>query len=373
MKLSYAAAGLLILALVLWMSSVHIYPNDNTTDGATGSVNTDSAAGDNTALMKVQVSPARLQAMTRELTLQGQLEPDRHILIRSGTEGQVQELHVSKGTRAKSGDLLVSLALQGRKSRLVEARARVKTALSEQSAATNLRKQGLQSQLQLETAQAKLATAYANLERIKQDIADTEIRAPFDGIINALSVEIGEQVDKGATIAEIVDDKNLIASASVAQQSISLLHKGQPLTAQLLTGATLSGNISFISAVADSSTRSFRIEANIDNSSATLAAGVSATLILPIETIQALFVSPSTILLGNAGELGVKTVDANDIVSFVPIELVRSNSDGAWVTGIPEDARVITLGQGFVNAGERVTPIAKPLRNDAAAATQEVQ
>jgi len=43
-------------------------------------------------------------------------------------------------------------------------------------------------------------------------------------------------------------------------------------------------------------------------------------------------------------------------VEFRPIKLVSTTLDGAWVTGIEEGSRVITLGQGFVNTGEIVEP-----------------
>jgi len=49
-------------------------------------------------------------------------------------------------------------------------------------------------------------------------------------------------------------------------------------------------------------------------------------------------------------------VDEDDRVTFAQIEIVRAQTDGIWVTGLPEEANIITVGQGFVNAGDIVDP-----------------
>jgi multidrug efflux system membrane fusion protein len=42
-------------------------------------------------------------------------------------------------------------------------------------------------------------------------------------------------------------------------------------------------------------------------------------------------------------------------VRFHPVEIVRAEIQGVWVRGLPDTARIITIGQGFVRAGEQVT------------------
>ena len=63
--------------------------------------------------------------------------------------------------------------------------------------------------------------------------------------------------------------------------------------------------------------------------------------------------SPSTISLDPSGNLGVKTVDEEDTVRLTT-DVVRAQVDGVWVLGLPETARIITVGQGFVRDGDRV-------------------
>jgi len=81
---------------------------------------------------------------------------------------------------------------------------------------------------------------------------------------------------------------------------------------------------------------------------------VSATLSIPVQEVEATFITPSSLSLGSDGELGVKAVDENNQVTFLPVTPISTTLDGAWVTGIANNTRLITLGQGFVNVGEEV-------------------
>lgn len=346
MRASTLAAVGVVLTLVLWMGSGMLSSDE-------GDTTTDTDDEQSPAMM-VEVQLVEPASMNRELTLQGQLNARRHLAIRAETAGTVESLPVNKGSRVAAGDELLVLDKADRESDLEEARAQLKSAQSEQTAANSLKRQGLQSQLQLEQANAALAAATARLARTERDFANTRIVAPFAGIINAVTVEAGELVERGQGVAELYDTSGFKVRAHAAQQSIADLHVGQTLQVELITGELMDGKLSWISAVADSASRSFAIEAEIDNPANTIAAGVSATLRIPVEKIEASFITPSALSLGDDGELGVKIVDKDSRVVFVPIEIVKTSIDGAWVSGIASGSQLIVLGQGFVNTGERV-------------------
>ncbi len=343
---SWKAAVFVVIVLAVWMLS-GLLKSDNTHSDNT-------ASNDSTALMTVEVETTESSITSRELSLQGQLAAIREVPVSAQTSGVVKNLVTRKGARVRAGDTLVKLDEANRGNTLTESLAAVKTARSEQAAALSLQRQRLQSEVQLQQAEAVLESALATLASVELDINYTTIKAPFAGVVNALPVQLGTLVERGDVIAHIVDDTAFKASATVSQQSLSRLFIGQSVSVSLITGEQLQGKVSFISSVADSSTRSFAIEALIDNSSDAIAAGISATLVIPIEKIEATFVTPSTLSLGSDGTLGIKALDDDSRVIFLPIELVSTSVEGAWVTGIPNKTRMITLGQGFVNAGEQV-------------------
>ena len=47
----------------------------------------------------------------------------------------------------------------------------------------------------------------------------------------------------------------------------------------------------------------------------------------------------------------------NSHVKFTPINIIKSESDGIWLTGLGQEADIITLGQGFVRAGDKVEAV----------------
>lgn len=364
MRTSYIAAGFLVLALGLWMASGALSSNESSDDAAnkqtTNNGQNNASESDSTPLaqpIKVEYIDVQLTPRSRDIILQGQLEPRRHLQMRAETSSIVETIEVEKGARVNKGDTIVGLSLDGRETDLMEAQAQLQTARSQQKAASSLRQKGLQSQVQLEQTQAQLASARAQLSRIQRDIENTKIIAPFAGLVNAVPVEVGEMIDRGAIVADLVDNSSFLVTAQVAQQMLSQLKLGADIEVKLITGDTLPGKLTYISSVADAASRSFSVEAEVENIDGKYAAGVSASLVVPVEKVEAIFITPSALSLGDDGGLGVKIIDENQEVVFTPIALVSSTLEGAWVTGIPDNSKVITLGQGFVKAGQKVEPV----------------
>ena len=85
-------------------------------------------------------------------------------------------------------------------------------------------------------------------------------------------------------------------------------------------------------------------------------AGVSAEIRIPIGEITAHFLSPAILSLDTDGTLGIKTVDADNTVVFAKVKIERAQTDGIWVSGLPDTANIITIGQGYVTNGDKVNP-----------------
>jgi multidrug efflux system membrane fusion protein len=312
------------------------------------------------APMKVRVRDSTASAVVRRVVVQGQLEPLRSVEVKAETGGTVASLPVEKGRAVATGEVIAMLSEDTRRERVAEAQALLAQRRAELAAAERLGREGLQSENALRQARAQQAAAEAALAAVRLELARIRITAPFDGVLDRRPVELGAMLDRGDVVATVAEVDRLLATAQVPQQAVHGLELGATVTVVPAGGEAVEGSIRYIAAVADAATRSFRIEAVVDNSDRRLVAGMSATLEVPVERVRAHFVSPALLTLGEDGRVGVMAVEDGDRAAFHAVRLVRSERGGAWVAGLPEQIRLITLGQGFVAAGQRVVPVPEP-------------
>jgi len=356
----------IVCALVAWMASGVV---DNT--GAPASSGPEPQTKVERALTEVQVREMTAESVTRFVELQGQAEADRVATVRAETTGRVVSLPGERGARVSKGDELAVLAMNDREARLEEAKSLVAQRESEYDAAQRLGEKGYQAQNRVKEAKADLAKAKARLAAIREEISNIRISAPFDGVLETRPIEIGDYVSVGDNIATVVDDTPLRIIAHVPQQKVNRITEGASADIEFITGQTATGMVTLVSSVAAESTRTYRVEVQVQNNDHGFRAGMSATLRIPTDTVQAQFVSPAIFSLDTEGRLGVKTVNAKDEVVFHGVDIVQATSEGVWVTGLPQTARVITVGQGFVRAGETVKPVPEGARERDLPATRE--
>lgn len=352
-KSTYLSLGL-FLAVALWMLS-GIFSNDPESQAALATDNSNTTA--NPHQMTVGIMAIASESIVREVVLQGELEPLRTVELRAQTTSRVVNLPINKGDRVTEGTLLVQLAAEDREAQFKSAQAELLSQQLEVAGARKLQKKGLQSTTQLKSREAALALAEAALEKARLELEYTTIKTPFNGVLEDRYVELGSHLEKGDQVALIVDESVLKAVGYVSQQSAGELHLGQMIKVQLLDGREASGALTYISSIGDAQTHSFRIEAEINNIEGLLTAGVSVEMRIATGQETAHFVSPAVLSLNSHGEIGIKSVNGENIVSFYPIELVRTEDDGVWVSGLPDNIQIITQGQGFVNAGEPVKAV----------------
>jgi len=315
---------------------------------------TDAEQELNVDLFRVRVQRVDAQEVTQRIDLQGEIDADRDIDIRAETEGAIAKLIAKKGDRLKFGQGIVSLAIDDRQARLARANANLKVAKAELKSGLSL---NMLSENQHQQNLAEVMSAEADLSEVELDIQHTKVTSPFGGILNELYVEQGDYISVGTALARVVDDKNLIIVAEVPQQHIAKLELGQKVEASLLNGTSVQGEISYISTIADSSTRSFKIEARAANSQNIARFGQSARVSIFVGQKMAHKLSPSLLSLNAKGGLQVKGIDAEGRVNAYTVEILRSENDGVWLIGLPASFDLITVGQGFVSVGQQVSPV----------------
>ena len=181
-----------------------------------------------------------------------------------------------------------------------------------------------------------------------------KIVAPFSGYLESLKVDEGDFLNTGAVCASLIDPDPMLLVADIAEKDIAQIQLGSEATAKLISGRMVNGLVSFIASSADKNTRTFRVEISVDNNDRTIRDGVSAEIYIKGKEEAAHIISPSILSLSDEGKLGIRTVNIENKVEFKEIKILEDTNKGMWVSGLGEEARIITLGQEYVFQGQTV-------------------
>jgi len=184
----------------------------------------------------------------------------------------------------------------------------------------------------------------------------TEVKAPFRGYVEKI-IKPGNYLNRGEICAVIIELDPVTFIAEVPEAEIKTIIKGQIVSIQLVTGEIIKSSLSFVSKSATPSTRSFRVEAEVENPNGLIRDGITATMQINTNKILATKIAPSIMLLSDEGSLGVRVVDNKAVVKFIPIKILEDTQDGIWVSGIQNSSNLIVRGQGYVENGQQVIPI----------------
>ena len=345
MKKHYLIALIVLGALSLWMLS-GVVGGDNPLEKK----KIIDAAGP----LTVQVINQKAQPVWREVTFSGRTMPARQVTLRAETSGQVVELGAERGTFVEKGDLIVLLDMRNRKQLLVQAKAVLKQRELEYDAATRLAQKGFQAETKVAEALARLETARSDLQNIEQDISYTRIIAPFAGKLQSRQVEVGDYVIDGDTVGEVLELEPMIISGEITEREVAHLKTGMPGRAKLASGEIIEGKVRYIAAEGDATSRTFLVELAVDNPGSKIPSGVTAEVKVMYDQVLAQKASANLLTLDDQGKIGIKALNDDDVVEFYPATIVRSSADELWLSGLPEEIRMISRGQGFVRMGEKV-------------------
>ena len=379
MRSSYIWAAVISIAIGGWLASGQvIIGGQGDTDPATGkpatdgtlAVEADAATTAEDAPFRVRVRTISAIDRTAEFKVRGRTEADQRVSLRAQTSGLVEEIPVRKGDQVKAGDLVCQLEKGSREAHVLRAEAGVAQAELEHDGASKLSEKGYAAETRVRAMKAALDAARATLKEVELDLARTQMRAPFDGVVNNIPAEIGSMLGVGDVCAEVVASDPMLVIAQVSERDVGRLHAGMQGTARLITGDTAEGTLRYIAPSADQATRTFRIELAVPNPNWELRDGVTAEIAIPLDTTRAHRFSPAILTLDDKGVIGVRTVDEDNRVGFQPVKILGNENGAIWVSGLPENVTIITVGQEYVSVGETVEPVFETAENTSGAPPQ---
>ncbi len=352
MKKSILIAICITIIAVLWVIS-----GSFTKESVAPEATLPSEQLSGTDIPSVQIQLMSAETLNDTISVTGRSQAARQVFIAAETAGQISTLAVNKGDNVRKGDLLAKLHIKDRAARVTEAQELIKQRQIQYEAAKKLSEKGFSSDVRVAESRAALEGAKASLKQAQVELGNTVIRAPFNGVINNIMVEVGDYVTHGTELVDLIDLNPIEITGFLTEKQLVKVQEGSMANITFLDGRDITGTVSFIASAAGPQTRTFAFEVTAANDDMAIKEGLTATVSIPTKKVSAFKISPSILSLTDDGTVGVKIVSDEGIVRFVPIRLLKDTKEFLWVTGLPKTIRLITVGQEFVITGQQVNPV----------------
>ena len=358
MSKNVVSASIVSALLILWMGSGAFVGETQAKQPPAALETTSFSELDaDAALSRVRVAVVQAEPRMRTVVLRGRTEAKRTVEVTAEIAGQVVTRPVERGMQVKQGQLLCEIAVDDREVAVAEARAGLKQARIEHKGNLKLAGQELLSEVAIATSEARQEAARAHLHRQQLNLERTRITAPFDGVIERLNLNTGDYAMPGASCATLIDLDPMLVVAHVTEEEVEHLEPGRAISGTTRMGQVIAGQLSFIGKQSDPVTRTYPVEITVPNTDYSLRSGLTVTSLAELDRVRAHRVSPSLLTLGDDGAMGIRTLDEANRVVFSAVTIVEDGPEGLWITGLPETANIITVGQEYVAVGETIEPV----------------
>jgi membrane fusion protein (multidrug efflux system) len=328
--------------------------------------------GGGAAKQAVEVVAVARRDLAESLRVVGSLAPNETATIRPEMSGLIRSIHFEEGQRVKKGDLLAKIDDAELQAQVAQTRSRHELARLNLERAENLRQTQSNTQADADRARSEFAATEAELALLRVRLARTEIRAPFEGVVESRTLSPGDYVNTQAAITTINDLSRMKVEFQVPERYLAKVRRGTKFTVRSTSvGAAEvdAGEVYFVNSVIDRQTRSSEVKGFLARTGAHLKAGMFASVEIVLEVRRgALTVPEGAILIGQQGPQIITAVEkgGDTIAAFVPVVLgLRSRGlvEIKPVKGeLPEKTIVVAAGVGALALfpGAKLDP--RPLR-----------
>ncbi len=246
----------------------------------------------------VVVDTVEEETLQKPITIVGAVEPDKSSIIASEIEGLVESLSTTEGMFVEQGDVIakfntrtIEIDLKEAEANKREAQARYQLAKKNLGRFQELEKKGVASTQQLQDAEseksalgARIAQIQAQIDGLKYDIEKSSISAPFSGYVTEEFTEVGQWVQKGGPVVELIDIETADINIDMPERYISKVKAGLKVSIAFdaLPDMQVEGQITSLVPQADAESRTFPVKINLDNKDGVIKSGMVARVSFPI-------------------------------------------------------------------------------------------
>ena len=319
----------------------------------------------------VSAMPVTIEDLEDRVTAVGELVAPQHAELSAEVDGRVTELMLVEGQSVTAGDPLLELDPAKRRLELAAARAHVSEAAAsvenvrrQVSRQRELQARNISSQSALDDSETELRLAHAKLAAAKADLGveslaleEATVRATFDGMVVRRMVSLGEYVQVGRSLVEIVSLNPIEVEFRVAEIDSSFVRLGQEVAVHVAPypDRSFGAKVTVISPTIDPNTRTLRVKAVVDNAEGLLRPGLFARADLGLSVHEGVAVVPSSAVLQRVDGSVVFVLDGTNRATRRVVQLGSFQEGRVEVTkGLQAGDRVLVRGHADLLDGQQV-------------------
>ena len=320
----------------------------------------------------VRTTRPKAGASGQRVQLPGTLQGAQQATVASRAAGYVKSWKHDIGSAVKKGELLAEIEspeIEQQISQAVATRMQVAASLGLARSTVErweaLRKRDVASQQELDEkrsaaaqAEANVAAAEANVQRLRQLQGFTRVLAPFSGVVTRRNVDVGDLIESGGRVLFVVTQMDpLRVYVNVPQAYAQSVKAGLAVTVtqQELRGRKFAGTVARTAAALDAATRSMQVEIALRNEGGALLPGAYVQVELPLPADATLTV-PTNVLLFRGDGTRVAVVDPQGKVQLRTVTLGRNLGESVEIlAGLTAEDRLVVNPADSLAEGETVT------------------
>lgn len=312
-------------------------------------------------VVTVSATRAQNESMAGELTAVGEIVPQQGAVLSPQTGGVVQHIGFHSGATVQKGQLLLSLDPGALPGQLQAAKAEADLAQVDYQRAEKVFAIHGISTAALDKARYGASVAQARVTALQESLADTQIRAPFSGVLGLRTVNLGEYVHAGMPVVHIENLQTLYADFTVPQRDVQAVQAGAPIQLDVHDGIVLRhyrAKVQAVSSHVDAQNRAVSVRALVD-APLGLKPGMFVRVVLQKEAPTARLMIPTVAVSFNTyGDFVYVLTPGPDhtlIAKEQPVTTGLQRGNQVVVrSGLKAGDLVVTAGQVKLHSGDHV-------------------
>lgn len=305
----------------------------------------------------VETAKAEARELPDSLNAVGNLRAIEAVVVRPEVSGKLVRVQVAEGQRVAAGALLFALDSDIAQAEVNEALAAVRASERNRPRIIELAGKQLISKSDADAALATSEINNAKLASAKARLAKTQIRAPFEGVVGLRQVSVGEYVNAGQALVELVRLNPLEVEFQVPENQSARLAVGQSVQIQTdtLPGASVDAKVTAVAPSVQLSGRSIGVRARLDNADNRLKPGQFVQVKLAMAAAEPVLTVPEQAIWPSGDQKMVYVVKEGK-ADLRPVTLgAREPGWVAVTTGLVAGDEVVIAGQMKLFPGAPVT------------------